>query len=64
MTILFDVIEDNGYGITKPTDTYEVEDITLDEAKTSLEYYGELYSENNSPKTETSFFFLTNPREL
>lgn len=62
--IRFDVIEDNGYGITENAGTHEVEGITLEEAKKSIEYYTELYTEHNSGKTEFSFLSLDNPREV
>lgn len=62
MTIVFDVYEDNGYGITKLVDTDEIEDTTLEEASNASDYYSELYSEFNSPKTDTSFFYFDNPR--
>jgi len=63
-TILFDVYEDNGYGKTEKVGTYEVEGISVDSAKTSIDYYTELYSEKFSPKTETSFFYLKDPKEV
>jgi Zn finger protein HypA/HybF involved in hydrogenase expression len=63
-SVSFDVYEDNGYGINNFVEKHIVEGIQLKQAIEKQDFLVEKYHENNSAKTETGFFFFTNPSEV
>ncbi len=63
-SVSFDVYEDNGFGVTAFVEKHIVEGIQLKQAKETIDYLCELYSEKNSSRYDQGFLYFENPTEV